>query len=206
MAMTAGQVGALFTRSDGEFRFARWARRPVFAAIGLPREEAGQLAEGVEEVLALLPFPAAPAETDATLILVVCDEWRELRRVDGLQRLIPKLDPLLAKLAETDSNQYRVFHFDEAGAIVACIALLRRDENLGAVGPRALGVNQAVQAVLLWSDRAFMEESPVVPVGETLALRPGYAALITAAYGTTLPVATRERSVAKTLAQRSRAQ
>lgn len=61
----------------------------------------------------------------------------------------------------------------------------------------------AAQVILLWSDRALRDRSPLGRVGETAILRPQIAALIRAAYDPVLPAVAREKSHALRLAARS---
>ena len=48
--------------------------------------------------------------------------------------------------------------------------------------------------MLLWSDTAFRQRSPLAVAGGATILRPEIAALIRAAYDPVLPATTRERS------------
>ncbi|MEM9199494.1 MAG: hypothetical protein AAGD12_16780, partial [Pseudomonadota bacterium] len=107
-----------------------------------------------------------------------------------LDRMIPDLAPLLDRLEAAEANQYRIFRFDAQGGIRACFSFLRMDAHLEAVPAETLALSQAVQAILLWSDRAFQDRSPLarLPDGGTI-LRPENGALIRAAYDPVLPVA-----------------
>jgi hypothetical protein len=62
------------------------------------------------------------------------------------------------------------------------------EQYAGMVPAEVLALNQAVQVILLWSDRAFGEMSPLAagPGGEVM-LRPEIAALIRAGYDPVLP-------------------
>ena len=62
-------------------------------------------------------------------------DWDELADVPGMDRLIPDLLPLLARLKASNSNQYRVFRFDEANAIRACFAFVRMDAEIRTCRP-----------------------------------------------------------------------
>ena len=83
------------------------------------------------------------------------------------------------------------------------------DDDLGSVPAEVLALNQAVQMILLWSDRAFTETSPLarVPGGEAgpgrVILRPDIAGVIRAAYDPVLPAAARDASHALRLAART---
>ena len=67
----------------------------------------------------------------------------------------------------------------------SAIVLLRYDDDLAAgLGPDACNVGQAVQTMLLWSDTAFGDESPIAltPKTGTCVIKPMHAALMRAAY------------------------
>ena len=81
--------------------------------------------------------------------------------VPDLDRLVPDLAPLVDRLQAADANQYRIFRFDEAGAIKACFVFLRMDEHLSDVPAQTLALSQIVQSILLWSDMAFQDRSPL---------------------------------------------
>jgi hypothetical protein len=68
----------------------------------------------------------------------------------------------------------------------------------------ALALSQAVQTVLLWSDMAFRQSSPLARIGETVVLRPEIAALIRAAYDPVLPAFAEDTAHALRLAARVR--
>ncbi len=133
------------------------------------------------------------AETDpelgANFMLFFLRDWSELRDVRDLDRLIPELADLVPRLEAAEANQYRVFRFDADGGIKACFAFVRMDAELEAVPVEVLALSQAVQAILLWSDRAFTGRSALVRTDEGVTiLRPVVAAVIRAAYDPVLPV------------------
>ena len=96
----------------------------------------------------------------------------------------------------------KLFHFDPDGAIKACFVFLRMDETLSEVPAETLALSQIVQSVLLWSDKAFQDASPLaVAQGKTI-LRPDIAGLIRAAYDPVLPAIASDPSHALRLAAR----
>jgi hypothetical protein len=121
-------------------------------------------------------------------------DWAELPEVPGLDRLVPDLGPLVEKLTAVDANQYRLFRFDEAGAIKACFVFLRMDKHLSAVPAQTLALSQIVQSFLLWSDAAFKDRSPLAVADKTTILRPDIAELLRAAYDPILPSAAQDPS------------
>ena len=148
------------------------------------------------------------AETDpelgANLMIFFFREWDELPEVPDLDRLIPDLKPLVEKLKAADANQYRIFRFDDVGAIQASFVFLRMDSELSKVPAETLALSQIVQTILLWSDQAFTESSPLAKVPETDAviLRPDIAGVIRAAYDPVLPALAQDPSHAMRIAAR----
>ncbi|MGJ8618290.1 MAG: hypothetical protein ACSHWS_15720, partial [Sulfitobacter sp.] len=112
------------------------------------------------------------------------------------------LAPLVARLQAADANQYRIFRFDEAGAIKACFVFLRMDAHLSAVPAHTLALSQITQSMVLWSDTAFQDRSPLATSGETTVLRPEIAEILRAAYDPVLPVVAQDASHALRLAAR----
>ena len=74
-----------------------------------------------------------------------------------LDELVPDLAAMVARVSKADANQYRVFRFDEDGAIKACFTFIRIDAHLSDVPAETLALSQAVQMMVLWSDRAFLQ-------------------------------------------------
>lgn len=195
--MQPDEIEALFTRSDGSFSFSRWGR-PVAPVMFGVQDETLSVFKGALEAVTLLAGHAM-AETDpelgSNLMVFFMKSWDELSGVPDLDRLIPDLVPLLDRLEAASANQYRVFRFDEAGAIKACFVFLRMDENLMAVPAESLALGQMVQSALLWSDRAFSNQSPLakLPNGDAV-LRPEIASVIRAAYDPVLPSVAQDAS------------
>jgi hypothetical protein len=102
------------------------------------------------------------------------------------------------------ANQYRVFGFDDEGAIRVCITLLRYDDTLKQVSAQTLAMSQSLMGILLWSRRAFDGESPVMLAAETglCMVKPWHASLIRAAYDPVVPAASAEPALALRLAAR----
>ena len=189
--MTQTEVEALFTRADGSYAFARWGRPIAPIVFGVEAETLSVIKGAFEAVVALAGHNMA--ETDPELgsncMVFFFRDWAELIEVPDLDRLVPDLAPLVARLTREAANQYRIFRFDDQGGIKAAFVFLRMDQHLGAVPAETLALSQVVQTVLLWSDTAFREQSPlaVVPGGATI-LRPDIAGVIRAAYDPTMPV------------------
>lgn len=203
--LTPAEIEALFTRTDGSFLFARWGRPIVPVVFGTEDATLSVVKGAIEAVVALAGHQMAETDPElgANLMLFFFRDWRELPEVPGLDRLIPDLEPLIERLQEADANQYRIFRFDEEGAIRASFVFLRMDETLGAVPAETLALTQIVQSVLLWSDLAFQERSALAALPDgAVMLRPEIAALIRAGYDPILPPVSQDSSHALRLAAR----
>lgn len=189
-------IEALFTRESGEYAFARWGRPLAPVVFGVEDSTLGVVKGAIEAVcqLAELEMAETDPELGANFMWFFFSEWAELPEVPGLDRLIPDLGPLVARLEAAEANQYRIFRFDEVGAIQACFVFLRMDAHLSAVPAETLALSQVVQSVLLWSDLAFRAQSPLAVAGGTTVLRPEIAALIRAAYDPVMPAAASDLS------------
>ncbi len=202
--MTTDEVEALFTRADGSYLFARWGRPIVPVVFGVEDATLRVVKGALEAVVALANHRMAETDPElgANLMIFFFRDWSELPEVPNLDRLVPDLGPLCARLAKADANQYRIFRFDEAGAIRAAFVFIRMDAHLEAVSAETLALSQAVQVMLLWSDRAFVETSPLALVAGQIILRPEIGALIRAGYDPVLPAMARDPSHALRLAAR----
>ncbi|MEQ8900240.1 MAG: hypothetical protein RID11_18450 [Roseovarius sp.] len=203
--LSADEIEALFTRTDGTFLFARWGRPIVPIVFGVDDRTLGIVKGAIEAVVALADHKMAETDPElgANLMIFFFRDWEELREVPDMDRLVPDLGPLVDRLVAAGANQYRIFRFDEAGAIRASFVFLRMDEELSAVPAETLALSQIVQTILLWSDRAFTDRSPLaaLPGGE-LVLRPEIGALIRAGYDPVLPAVAQDPSHALRLSAR----
>ncbi len=203
--MSPEEITALFTRSDDSYAFARWGRPMAPVVFGVDDATLAIMKGALEAVAGLTG--QGMAETDPELgvnvMVFVFREWDELRAIPDLDRLIPDLAPLLDRLEAAGANQYRIFRFDEAGAIRASFAFIRMDAEMAQVPAHTVALNQAVQTALLWSDTAFTDRSPLARAPEgSVILRPEIGALIRAAYDPVLPAAAADPSHALRLAAR----
>jgi hypothetical protein len=204
--VTAAEVEALFTRSDGTFLFARWGRAMAPVVFGLDPGGLPVVKGALEAVAALAGRGLAQTDPElgANLMLFFCRDWQELAEVPDLDRLVPELGPLIARLEGAGANQYRIFRFDAEGAIRACFAFVRMDAHLAAVPAEVMALNQAVQVVLLWSDRAFGPGQAALAVAEGgVRLRAEVAGVIRAAHDPVLPAMSRDRAIALRIAARA---
>lgn len=202
--MTPDEIEALFTRQSGGYAFARWGRPLAPVVFGVEDATLGVIKGAIEAVgqLAGLSITETDPELGANFIWFFLTDWSELPDVPNLDRLVPDLAPLVERLQQVEANQYRTFRFDEAGAIKACFVFLRMDAHLGTVPAETLALSQVVQSMLLWSDLAFRDSSPLAVAGETTVLRPDIAALIRAAYDPVMPAVADDASHALRLSAR----
>ena len=202
--MTAETVAALFTRGGGEYLFARWGRPIVPVVFGVDAATLATVKGAVEAVVTLAGHKMAETDPElgANLMIFFFRDWQELLEVPNLDQLIDGLSDLVARLDDAGANQYRVFRFDAEGAIRACFSFIRMDGALDEVPAETIALNQAVQMILLWSDRAFLEHAPLASARGVTVLRPEIAALIAAGYDGVLPASARDPSHALRLAAR----
>lgn len=203
--MEASEVERYFTRSDGTYLFARWGRPIAPIVFGVEDATLGVVKGALEAVCAMAGHEMA--ETDPELgtnvMIFFFRDWTELLDVPDLDRLIDGLTPLVARLSEAEANQYRVFRFDREGAIKACFVFLRMDEVLSAQPAETLALSQVVQSILLWSDLAFTDRSPLGRLEDgRVVLRPEIGALIRAGYDPVMPAMSEDPSHALRLAAR----
>jgi len=197
----------VYKRQGGGFAFARWGRPIAPVVFGVEDSTLGTIKGALEAVCQLAQHQMAETDPElgANMMWFFCRDWAELTAVPDLDRLVPDLGPLVARLEAADANQYRIFRFDAEGAILACFIFLRMDEHLSAVPAQTLALSQVVQSMLLWSDLAFRDRSALAVAGDTTVLRPDIAALIRAAYDPVLPSAAQDSSFALRLSARTQA-
>ncbi len=203
--MTAEEIETFFTRSDGSYLFARWGRPIVPVVFGVEDETLSVVKGAIEAMVALAGHEMAETDPElgANFMVFFFRDWAELPEVPGLDRLVPDLGPLVDRLAAEEANQYRLFRFDEAGAIRACFVFLCIDEHLASMPAETLALGQVVQSILLWSDTAFRDRSPLARVeGGATILRPDVAGVIRAGYDPVMPAAADDPSHALRLAAR----
>ena len=202
--LTPDAVEALFTRSDGRFLFARWGRPTAPVVFGVEGATVGVVKGALEALCVLTGHKLAETDPElgSNLMVFFLREWDELAEVPGMDRLVPGLAPLLDRLAAAGANQYRIFRFDEGGAVRACFVFCRMDDELSRVPAETLALSQMVQSMLLWSDTAFRDASPLAMAHGVAVLRPDIADLMRAAYDPVLPAAAADPAHALRLAAR----
>ncbi len=196
--MQPDEIEAYFTRSDGTYLFARWGRPIAPIVFGVDDATLSVVKGAVEAVVRLAGHEMAETDPElgANLMFFFFRDWDELPQVPDLDRLIPDLGPLVARLKAEDANQYRSFRFDDAGAIQASFVFLRMDQSLSDIPAETLALNQMVQTILLWSDQAFLDHSPLANLPESggVILKPEIGDLIRVSYDPILPVVAQDAS------------
>ncbi|RVV98496.1 hypothetical protein EKE94_06140 [Mesobaculum littorinae] len=199
------EIARHFTRSDGSYAFARWARPFAPVVFGVEDETIPVIKGAIEAVGRLNRQGIADTDRElgVNLMIFFLRDWDEMAGVPDLDRLLPDAAGLSARLAAAQATQYRSFRFDPQGAIRACFVLLRMDAEMAALPAEALALDQAVRAALLWSDQAFATRSPLVtlPAGGTV-LRAEIAQLIRAASDPVMPDVAQDPAHALRLAAR----
>lgn len=187
--MTPDEIGALFMREDGSFLCARWGRPVAPVIFGLADETLGIFRAAIRAGFAHAGHPVAETDPEmgANLMLFFVRDWGELEAVPDLDQLTGQ-PGLPARLAAAGADQYRIFRFDPAGGIRACLGFLRMSGALGDAHPGHLA-----EAVVMRSALSFARD---------VAPGPELAALIRAAYDPVLPVAARDPAHALRLAAR----
>ncbi|WP_106745608.1 hypothetical protein [Yoonia maritima] len=197
-------VAPLFTRSDGDYVFARWGRPIVPVVFGVDDASLAVFKGAIEAVVTLAghKMDETDMELGANLMMFFCQDWRELLDVPHLDKLLPELGTLVPRLEAAEANQYRIFRFDDAGAIQAAFVFMRMDDQMARAPADTLALSQAAQVILLWSDTAFTEVPPLAMIEGKVALRPEIGDVIRAAYDPVMPVAARDASHALRLGAR----
>ncbi len=190
----------MFTRAGEGFVFARWGRPIAPIIFGVDDASLAVLKGAIEAMVSLAGHQMAETDPElgANLMLFFIRDWDELTETPNLAELVPDLGPLVARLEAQGASQYRMFRFDEAGAIRAAFVFVKMTDEMAAQPAATLALWQMVQVILLWSEAAFAGASPLMrPEGQDMAvLKPQIAALIRAAYDPVLPAASREPSLA----------
>ena len=192
MPLTSDQIAALFTRDDGSFLAARWGRPVAPVIFGLADESLAIFRAAIQAVMADARHPIAETdpESGANLMLFFARDWDEIAAIPDLDRLIGMTD-LPARLAGENADHFRLFRFDQAGAIRACLCFTRMGGALAEIHPAVLAETLAVRAML-----TFARE--VTPSADL-------ARLIRAAYDPVLPAVATDPSFALRLAARTAA-
>ena len=190
-------IEAYFTRSDGQYIFARWGRPIAPVVFGVQDETLVTLKTAIQSMVFLANHELV--ETDPELgsnaMFFFFLSWDELLEVNDLDRIIPDLGNLVERLKSIEANQYRFFRFDADGGIKAVFTFICMDENLTSVSAEVLCLNQVVQMFLLWSDDAFKNNSPtLISKKGGVILNPIIGDILRAVYDPTMPLVANDKS------------
>jgi hypothetical protein len=202
--MEPQQAEAFFTRGDGSYLFSRWGRPIVPVVFGVDDATLAVVKGAVEAIVVLANHKMAETDPElgANLMFFFFRDWSELPEVPKLDEMVPELAALCDRLQAAGANQYRFFRFDADGAIKAAFVFVRMDPALSDIPAETLALSQAAQVILLWSDKAFAQSSPLAKAGEVVVLRPDISALIQAGYQRTMPAVAQDASHALRLVAR----
>ncbi len=201
---TNKDIAKYFTRKDGKYLCARWGRPIAPIVFGVDEKSLDVFKAAIEAVVVLANHKMAETDPElgSNLMVFFCKDWDELPEVPNLNKLVPDLQILVKRLIKSDANQYRIFRFEEDGAIKAAFVFLRLDEHMANATADTIALSQAVQTILLWSDTAFMESSPLAVVEDKAVLKPDVADIIRTAYDPTLPAMSEDPSHSMRMAAR----
>lgn len=187
--MTARDIAALFTKSDGTFLCARWGRPVAPVIFGIADESLAIFRGALRAGFAHAGHPLIDTDPDmgANLMLFFVRDWPDLAEIPDLDRLTDMPD-LVHRLTGTGADQYRIFRFDPDGGIRACLGFLRMNGALADSHPAHLAETLFMRCALTFAQ-------DVVPTREN-------ANLIRAAYDPVLPIAATDPAHALRLAAR----
>jgi len=187
--LTPADVTALFTRSTGDYAFARWGRPLAPVIFGVDDATLSVFKGAIEAVAHLARHPIAETDPElgANVMVFFARNWDELLQVPNLDQLVPHLGDLVDRLKGASANQYRLFRFDADGAIKAAFVFLCMDAHLSQIPADDLALGQAAQIMCLWSDTAFAVRPILAGAGGAAVLRADIAAVIRAGYDPVLP-------------------
>lgn len=213
MTPDADRIKRLFggDSADG-FKFARWGG-PISPVVSGLDEKGGRLfgeAIGAVAEVAGAEIEVIDPEMGANFLVYVMSDWAHAARAPNLPNFLPELPKLIERLEAADANRYRVFAFDDQGAIRAAITLLRYDEQMKAAPVDYIALTEAMLGMLVFDEAGVSEDRPVVMAkfgeaddAETRAiLNPWHAMLLRAAYDPAIPAGSKDPSLAMRLAAR----
>ena len=197
-------IARFFTRSDGSYLFSRWGRPIVPVVFGVDDRTLSIVKGAIEAVVVLADHKMAETDPElgANMLMFFFRDWDELTETPDLDRLIPDLAALVERLKAAGANQYRLFRFDQGGAIKAAFVFVRMNEALADVPAEDVALAQAAQSILLWSDMAFQDRGPLSAFESKTILNPEIAGIIRAGYDPVMPAVADDPSHALRLAAR----
>ena len=191
------EIERFFTREDGSFHFSRWGRPIVPVVFGVEEASLPPLKGAIEAVVMAAGHRMAEVDPElgTNLMVFFLQDWEELTALENLDRVLPELGALVPRLIAANASQYRLFRFDEDGAIRAAFVFLRMTGSFARRPAEEIGLELAMKSMLDWGPQAFAARSPLVRGADGLArIDPAFSALIGAAYDSVLPVSATDGS------------
>lgn len=204
--MDQTQIETLFTGPDGTYRFARWGRAIAPVVFGVDDATVALMRDAAQALCAVCnhSLTETDPELGSNLMFFFCADWGELADLPNLDQMIPDLTDRVAQLKAANANQYRLFRFDDHGAIRACFVFLRMDEVLAKQAADDLALDQMTRVMVTWARDAWNTQSPLAKAGEQAVLRADVADLLRAAYDPVMPAAEHDPTHALRLLARLR--
>lgn len=202
------RIQALF--GGDAFKFARWGGPICPVVVGLAEKSAQLFEEAVGAVaeVAGARIDEIDPEMGANLMIYVMPDWSQALNAPNLPNFIPNLPALIERLNAANANRYRVFAFDDAGAIRAAITMLRYDEQMQAAPVDYIALTEAALAMLVYDEGAVAADRPVVMAkfeDDDMAravMHPWHGRLLRAAYDPAIPAGSKDPALALRLAAR----
>ena len=202
--MEPAEIQRFFTRHDGDYLFARWGRPIVPVVFGVDDATLSVVKGAIEAVVSMAGHSMSDTDPElgGNFLWFFFRDWGELLDTPDLDKLVPDLLSLVTRLQGEGANRYRLYRFDEGGAIKAVFTFLKMDEALSQIPAEDLALAEAALGSLLWAEEAFAIKGPLGQMGEQIVLRPDVAAVIRAAYDPVMPDVASDPSHALRLAAR----
>lgn len=208
MSKDINRIQALFG-GDG-FKFARWGGPICPIVVGLDDMGARLFEEAITAVadIAGAKMEEIDPEMGANMFIYVLSDWSTAAVAPNLGNFIPDLPALIERLNEANANRYRVFAFDDQGAIRASITMLRYDQQMQEAPVDYIALTEAMLAMLVFDERGVSEDRPVVMAkfedddDARAILNPWHGRLLKAAYDPAIPAGSKDPALAMRLAAR----
>ena len=202
--MEPTEIQRFFTRHDGDYLFARWGRPIVPIVFGVDDATLSVVKGAIEAVVSIAGHTLSDTDPElgGNFLWFFFRDWDELLETPNLDKLVPDLLSLVTRLQDERANRYRLYRFDEGGAIKAVFTFLQMDEALSQIPAEDLALAEAALGALLWAEEAFSTVGPLGKMDQQIMLRPDVAEVIRAAYDPVMPDVASDASHALRLAAR----
>ena len=191
------------------FKFARWGGPISPVVVGLDDKGAKLFEEAIGAVadVAGAKIEEIDPEMGANFMVYVMGDWAHAALAPNLPNFLPDLPDLIERLTKANANRYRVFAFDDQGAIRAAITLLRYDEQMQAAPVDYIALTEAALGMLVFDEAGVANDRPVIMAkfeddDARAILTPWHAMLLRAAYDPAIPAGAKDPSLAMRLAAR----